>query len=149
MTVETPYPVVAIVRRPIHSPLMHFSAAALIGCLFTDIVYWRTAEIMWSDFSSWLVSAGVLLGGLAAIAALVDLFTGRLAIVGTRGRWAMVGYVIALVVSAFNALVHTHNAWTSVMPWGLALSAVVTAILVVAGLMSWGEGYRVAREVIA
>jgi uncharacterized membrane protein len=149
MTVEMPYPVVAIVRRPIHSPLMHFSAAALIGCLFTDIAYWRTAEIMWADFSSWLVSVGVLLGVLVVIAGLVDLFTGRLRVIGTRGRLAIVGYLIALMVSVFNALIHTHDAWTSVVPWGLALSAITTVILVVAGLMSWGEGYRVSREVIA
>jgi uncharacterized membrane protein len=149
MTFETPYPAVTIVRRPIHSPLMHFSAASLIGCLFTDIAYWRTAEIIWADFSSWLVSVGVLLGVLALIAGLVDLFTGRIRVIGARGRVAMVSYLIALVISVFNALIHTHDAWTSVVPWGLTLSAISTVILVVAGLMSWGEGYRVKMEVIA
>jgi hypothetical protein len=36
-----------------------------------------------------------------------------------------------------------------VVPWGLTLSAISTVILVVAGLMSWGEGYRVKTEMIA
>jgi uncharacterized membrane protein len=38
--------------------------------------------------------------------------------------------------------VHTHDAWTAVMPWGLTLSAVVVAILLFTGWMGWSMVYR-------
>ncbi len=42
---------------------------ACFGCaLVTDIVYWRTADIMWADFSAWLLTVGLIFGVLAAIA---------------------------------------------------------------------------------
>jgi uncharacterized membrane protein len=38
-----------------------------VGTLITDIAYWRTAEMMWADFSAWLGSIGVLMSILGAI----------------------------------------------------------------------------------
>jgi uncharacterized membrane protein len=136
------------VRRPIHSLVAHFSAACLVGALFTDITYWRTAEMMWADFSAWLVTVGVVLGAVAVVAGLFDLFTGRLRGLGQPGKLRIVGYLLALVVSIFNAMIHTHDAWTSVVPWGLTLSAIVTIILVFVGVMGRREQYSSQLEVI-
>ena len=36
-----------------------------------------------------------------------------------------------------NAFVHSRDAWTSVVPTGLALSAVVVLLLVVLGWTGW------------
>jgi uncharacterized membrane protein len=39
-------------------------------------------------------------------------------------------------------LVHTRDAWTSVFPWGLVLSAAVVLILLFTGWMGWSMVYR-------
>jgi uncharacterized membrane protein len=38
--------------------------------------------------------------------------------------------------------VHTRDAWTSVVPWGLVLSAIVVLILLVTGWLGWAMVYR-------
>jgi uncharacterized membrane protein len=52
------------------------------------------------------------------------------------------GNIAALVLSIFNALIHTRDAYTSVVPSGLILSALVVAILLVTGWNGWTMVYR-------
>jgi uncharacterized membrane protein len=112
-------------------------SACFAGALLTDIAYWRSTEIMWANFSAWLISAGVIVGYLGAIVGLIDLLNSRV----LRPRisvWPyLIGNAVALILATINMLVHTRDAWTSVVPWGLALSAAVTAILLITGLMGW------------
>jgi len=39
-------------------------------------------------------------------------------------------------------LIHTRDAWTSVVPWGLALSTITVLILLFTGWMGWTMVYR-------
>src|SRR3954451_25096242 len=125
--------------RPLYPMLVPFPIACFAGTLVTDLVYWRTAEMMWADFSAWLVTAGVILGFIAAIAGLIDFlgsrFTGEEAPTWTQ----VIGNVLALLLAVLNMLVHTHDAWTSVVPWGLVLSALVVVILVFTGWIGWSR----------
>jgi uncharacterized membrane protein len=133
-----------VYRRPIRRPLCAIPTAFAMSCfiatLATDAAYWATANIMWVDFSDWLVTVGVIAGWLAVLVALIEALTAR------RFRlwpsWPVViGYVIALILATVNMLVHTRDAWTSVVPWGLVLSAVTVLALLVSGVMR-----RVAPE---
>jgi uncharacterized membrane protein len=54
----------------------------------------------------------------------------------------VIGNLIVLVLATINMLVHTHDAWTSVVPWGLTLSAVSVLILLFTGWMGWAMVYR-------
>ena len=67
-----------IARHPIHPMLVPVPIVCFIGALLTDIMYAVSAEIMWADFSAWLLVVGVIVGCLAAIAGLVDLLSNRL-----------------------------------------------------------------------
>jgi uncharacterized membrane protein len=49
---------------------------------------------------------------------------------------------VALVISIFNALIHTRDAYTSVVPTGLILSAIVVLILLITGWNGWTMVYR-------
>jgi uncharacterized membrane protein len=135
-------PRVYVARPPIHPMLVSFPIACLAGTLLTDLVYWRTAEMMWADFSAWLISAGVVLGWIALIAGVVDLALHRY--VGARGGiWAYaIGNVVALLLATLNMFVHTRDAWTSVVPWGLALSAATVVVLVFTTFVGWSMLYR-------
>ena len=80
-----------------------------------------------------------MLGALAVLAAVVDLLTGRLSRAG-RPVWPyLLGSIVVLVISFFNALVHSRDAWTSVVPTGLALSAAAVIVLLLAGLVGWNS----------
>jgi uncharacterized membrane protein len=123
-------------RRPLYPLLAAFAVSCLAGTLATDIAYWLTADIMWVDFSDWLVTVGVIVGYLTIAVALIEMFAAR----STRLRrpnWAWaIGLIGALILATLNMFVHTRDAWTSVVPWGVVLSAVVAAIVCVSVLMT-------------
>jgi uncharacterized membrane protein len=119
-------------RVPVFPIPLAFAVSCLIGGLATDIAYARTANVMWADFSAWLVTIGVVVGWLSLVVAVIELIAVR-SLLGFPTWPVVIGYIIALLLATLNMLVHTHDAWTSVMPWGLALSAVVVIILLVAG----------------
>jgi uncharacterized membrane protein len=113
-----------------------------VGTLLTDLAYWKTAVMMWADFSAWLVSTGVVFGFIALIVWIVDLLRGPF-VRAQLPRWPYaIAYLIALVLGVVNMFMHTRDAWTSVVPWGLALSAIAAVILLVAGWMSRTVVYR-------
>ena len=139
---DNPRSTASIAGHPIHPMLVTIPIACFVGTLLTDIAYWRTAEMTWANFSAWLLTVGVIVGILAAIAGLTDFVGGR----GIRAQptaWLhMAGNLVALVLSFFNMLIHTRDAWTSVVPTGLILSALVVIVLIFTGWLGWGLVYR-------
>jgi uncharacterized membrane protein len=128
--------------RPIHPMLVPIPIACFVGTFLSDVAYWRTAEMMWSNFSAWLVSVGVVVGFFAGIAGLID-FIGNRAIRDQPPAWPhAVGNGVVLVLATLNMLVHTRDAWSSVVPWGLVLSTAVVLILTFTGWMGWSMVYR-------
>jgi uncharacterized membrane protein len=96
-----------------------------LGALLSDIAYYKTYQIQWSNFASWLIAGGLVLAGLALLFALVNLLrTDRKA-----GRAVM--YPVLLLVTwalgLVNAFEHAKDAW-AVMPMGLVLSVIVTLL---------------------
>jgi uncharacterized membrane protein len=131
-----------IAGHPIHPVLVPFPIACFVGTLLTDLTYWWTADMMWADLSAWLLAVGVILGWLAAIAGLVDFLGDRL-IREQAPAWPhAIGNIVALILATLNMLVHTRDAWTSVVPWGLTLSALVVLILLFTGWLGWSMVYR-------
>jgi len=131
-----------IAKHPIHPMLVPFPIVCFVGTLITDIAYYATANMIWADFSAWLVTVGVIMGVLAAIAGLID-FLGNRLIRAQRPAWPHVlGNILVLVLATFNVFVHGRDAWTSVVPIGMILSAIVVLILPVTGWLGWSMVYR-------
>ncbi|MBZ5759061.1 MULTISPECIES: DUF2231 domain-containing protein [Rhizobium] len=141
MTNPIIYPV-RIVKPPLFPILWHFALACFIGTMITDITYWRTAEMMWANFSAWLLTAGLMVGAVAALVCLVDFFVGRLVGVNRLSAIYVLGNGVALVLAIFNALIHSRDAWTSVVPMGLVLSAATLIVLILGGLLGRTPVYR-------
>lgn len=142
MNIENPGSATRIGAPPILRVLVSFPIACFPGALATDIAYALTADMMWADFSAWLLAAGMFMGVLAAIVGLVD-------IVAHRRRWSpraaltlVIGSLFVLILAAFDNLVHSRDAWTSVVPFGLALSAVTVAVMLIT---VWFSSVRVYR----
>jgi uncharacterized membrane protein len=140
---------VRLVRKPIHSIFWHFAVACFIGALATDITYSQTAEMMWANFSAWLLAAGLAIGVLATLLCVFDLLTRRLVGVN-RLTWPnVIGSIVVFTLAFLNSLVHSRDAWTSVVPMGLILSAITVIVLLVAGLLGRLVSYRRAVGVVA
>lgn len=131
-----------IARHPIHPILIPIPIVCFIGALVTDIAYAVTAEMMYADFSAWLLFIGIIFGVLAAIAGLID-FLGNRLIRQKAPAWPhLIGNLVVLVLVFFNNMIHTRDAWTSVMPAGLILSIVTVLILPVTGWLGWELVHR-------
>jgi len=118
--------------RPIHKILVSFSAAYFAGALVTDLVYWQIPDVLWERFSIWLITAGLIMAGFAAIAYVIDLAGGRRI---DRPAWPRaVGYTLAVLLSLVNAFVHSRDGYTAVVPTGLMLSELVVVVL---SLTAW------------
>jgi uncharacterized membrane protein len=128
--------------HPVHAMLVPVPLVCFAATLMSDIVYWRTAAMLWADISAWLLVIGLLVSLFAATAGVID-FLGDRRIRELRAAWIHgLGNIAALVLSIFNALIHTRDAYTSVVPSGLILSALVVAILLVTGWNGWTMVYR-------
>ncbi|WP_040262575.1 DUF2231 domain-containing protein [Pseudomonas massiliensis] len=114
---------------PLHAILLGGGVALFLGALLSDIAYYQTYEIQWSNFASWLIAGALLFSGLAGLFALANLARAR----HKAGRPLV--YVLlslaAWVLGLINAFQHAKDAW-AVMPAGLALSVVVTLLALVA-----------------
>jgi uncharacterized membrane protein len=131
-----------IARHPIHPMLVPFPITCFVGAFLTDVAYWFTADMMWADFSAWLLAVGLIIGVLAGIAGLVD-FLGNRRIRSQSPAWLhMLGNVAVLVLAFFNTLVHSRDGWTSVVPTGIILSLVTVLILPFTGWLGWSLVYR-------
>src|SRR5690606_30655328 len=106
------------------------------------IAYWRSHEIQWSNFASWLIVGGLVFGAVALVWAL--LLAVRAHAPKGRALWYFVLLLATWVLGFFNALVHARDAWAS-MPAGLVLSLIVAVLACAAtaiGMAGSGTGAR-------
>src|ERR1700731_1476230 len=96
--------------RPILPALVPFPIACFAGALVTDLVYWRTSAVMWERFSIWLITAGLIIAGIAVVAGVIDLAAGKR--FQTLAWPHAIGYVLAVLLSLVNAFVHSRDAYT-------------------------------------
>jgi uncharacterized membrane protein len=118
----------------LHRGFIGAAGVLLIAAFGTDCVYYTSALWQWANFSAWLITAGLILMLIAVIVLLIDFATGR------AGRLNMFSFVLvaaAGVLSLINAFVHSRDAWTSVVPEGISLSAASTILLLIAGARGW------------
>ena len=121
--------------RPLHARVIGAGAALLIATFGTDFIYARTLLFQWANFSIWLLTGGLVMAALAGLALVLDVVLRRVG----RIHWVkFTGFVVAALLSLLNAFVHSRDAYTSVVPQGLVLSASVAAILLVLGWSGWG-----------
>jgi uncharacterized membrane protein len=131
------------IRRPIghsrarallHRGFIGAGGVLLIAAFGTDYTYYTTALWQWANFSAWLITAGLIVTLVAVILLLIDFATGR---VGRLNTGSFILVTAAALLSLINAFVHSRDAWTSVVPQGILLSAVSSILLVIAGGRGW------------
>jgi uncharacterized membrane protein len=121
-------------RRPVHPRIIGLGAALLIAAFGTDLAYANSLLFQWENFSIWLLTGGLVLAALAGLALILDIVSHRIPGIDWL-RFS--GFTAAALLSLLNAFVHSRDAYTAVVPEGLALSAVVSVILVIIGRRGW------------
>jgi len=126
----------------LHTILLAGSVSLFLGALLSDIAYYNTYQIQWSNFASWLNAGALLFAGLALVFALANLLRAR-----TKAGRPLAYFVLLLVtfvIGLVNAFQHAKDAW-ALMPTGLIMSVVVfilICITAVAGLNPRSGGLK-------
>jgi len=142
MPTASPRSTASIRSHPLHVMLVPVPIVCFVATFITDLVYWRSTAMLWADMSAWLLTVGLIVAAFAVLAGLID-FLGEPRIRQLRVAWIHVlGNGVALVLAICNALIHTRDAYTSVVPTGLILSGLVVLILLVTGWNGWSMVYR-------
>lgn len=111
--------------NPLHATLLAGTVPLFLGAMLADIAYFRSYQIQWSNFASWLIAGGLVFCGLAIVFALVNLV--RATVKTGRPLIYLLLLAAAWVLGFINALQHAKDAW-AIMPAGLILSVIVTLL---------------------
>lgn len=104
--------------HPLHAVLLAGTLPLFLGAVLSDWAYASSYQIQWTNFASWLIAGGLVVGAMALVCAILYLL---------RGSSGLVPFLLLLatwVLGFINALVHARDAWAT-MPTGLVLSIVV------------------------
>jgi len=126
-------------RTLLHRGFISAAGILLIAACGTDYLYYTTALWQWANFSAWLITVGLIVALVAVLLLLIDFVTGRAVRLNTL---SFILVLAAALTSLVNAFVHSRDAWTSVVPQGILLSAVSTILLVIAGARGWSVARR-------
>jgi uncharacterized membrane protein len=123
--------------NPLHAVLLGFPTSFFVAAFVSDITLLTTAEIQWSNFSSWLIAGGLLCGGFGIAWGLASVLRRR----GSAGRGKALLHLALLllmwIVGFINALLHGRDAWYSVTATGAVLSAITALLALAAGWLAY------------
>ena len=124
---------IAIARHSIYSMLLPVPVICFTGVLLADIAYLNSGgNLVWLDFSSWLLLAGLVSGVIAAIILLIDAIRSPAMRAGP-GLAHLLFFYLALLVELFSMFVHQRDGWTAVAGLGLTLSIIGALLILIAG----------------
>lgn len=130
----------AVAGHPVYSALLPIPIICFTGAMLTDITYSRAPDMMWLDFSSWLLLFGLIGGGIAGVVLIAELVRAG---PGRKGPLTVHFLLLlaAWIVAVFNSFIHTRDGWTAVVPTGLLLS-IAAAVLSLAAGWFWQSARR-------
>jgi uncharacterized membrane protein len=139
---DNPHSTARIAGHPLHPMFVPFPIVCFVLTLVSDLAYWKTAAMQWANMSAWLLVVGLVMAALAAIAGLIDFLGERRIRALPAVYFHAIGNVVAVVLAIFNLLIHSRDAYTSVVPTGLVLSVLTVLILLVTGYLGGEMVYR-------
>src|SRR5690606_34742059 len=120
-TTQTTHSISRHLPNPLHATLLAGTVPLFLGALLSDVAYFRSYQIQWSNFASWLIAGGLVFCGLALLFAVVNLIRAH----HRMGR-PLIYFLLLLatwVLGFINSLEHAKDAWAT-MPQILVLSVI-------------------------
>jgi len=109
-------------------PIGFFTAAWIF-----DIIYVFSTEIAWTQAASWLIVFGLFLAIIPRLINLVQVWIGSDYPQNSPIKLHFWASALAIVLSIFNAFIHSRDAY-AVVPAGVTLSTLVVVLLLLANL---------------
>jgi uncharacterized membrane protein len=142
MASRNPRSTASIAGHPIHPMLIPFPIAFFVGTFVCDLVVWGTGNPGWAEATLWLLGAGLIIAGFAAVAGLTD-FLGEARIRNlSTAWWHAGGNVVVVLIELANWLVRYAQGSAAILPTGIILSAIVVCTLLFTGWKGWELVYQ-------
>jgi uncharacterized membrane protein len=120
----------SFIANAIYGVLNPIPFGFFVAALVFDLIYLRTAVILWDKGAAWLIAIGLL---FAVIPRLVNLVQVWITSRHTALRADKVDFwlnLVAIVIATLNAFIHSRDAYAS-MPAGAWLSAITVILLAI------------------
>src|SRR6218665_3673567 len=88
---------------PLQRLFVPIAFVSLALTLATDVLFWQTANLMWQNFSAWLLFAGLIGGAIAIIAGIIDLLRPSTRLLRPRLP-EILGFLVILALAVLNSL---------------------------------------------
>jgi len=137
-----------IAGRALHPLLRPFAVAYFIAVGACDLIYSQAGVLAqygtpeFASITQWLLIAGLVTAGLAAVVALID-FLGeeRFRTLPDLGMFAA-GGTLVLLIELYNLYIRAATGVAAIVPMGLALSLSAVAVLFATPSKAWARMYR-------
>nr|WP_244754410.1 DUF2231 domain-containing protein [Rhodanobacter sp. B2A1Ga4] len=105
-----------------------------VAALIFDILYVRTAGVLWNKGAAWLIVFGLLLAVIPRFVNLAQVWITSRQIARSADKLDFWLNLFAIVAAIFNAFVHSRDAY-AVVPTGVWLSVCTVILLAIAHLV--------------
>ena len=127
---------IALVGHPIHVIMVHFPIAFAVATLGVDVVYWFSGDAFWARVGIWSTGMAFWSGVAASIVGTGELLLVRgIRLLEASWSHAVAAMTLVAIVGANWGLRLIDPA--SILPHGLALSALATVMV---GFAGWHGG---------
>lgn len=139
---SNPRSTVSFAQHPVHPMLVPFPIAFFVSTFLCDLAFWNTGNEFWATAGLWLLGAGLVMAGLAAVVGLVDVL-GDTRIRQLNDAWLHAGgNAVAVLIELYNFYTRYDEGVSAIIPTGTVLSGIVVAILLFTGWKGWELVYR-------
>ncbi|HLU02205.1 MAG TPA: DUF2231 domain-containing protein [Advenella sp.] len=102
-----------------------------VAALIFDVVYYQTAQMMWSKGAAWLITIGLFFAIIPRLINLVHVWIPRGRVVLAAEKLDFALNFIGIVAAIANAFIHSRDAY-AVVPAGMVLSVITVACIALA-----------------
>lgn len=126
---------ISIAGHPVHPTMVHFPIALLLAGFASDAAYFFTTDFFWARASLWLIGVGALGGWVAGSVGLLELIISHpLRYLITAWNHAILA-VVMLSLATFNWMIRYEHATELILPWGIYLSLLTSALILLTSLL--------------
>jgi len=124
----------SVVANAVYGVLNSIPFGFFVAALVFDIIYVRTAVILWGKGAAWLIAIGLIFAIVPRLVNLMQVWITSRRSATMTDRLDFLLNLLAIVAAIFNAFVHSRDVYAMV-PAGVWLSACTVILLAVAHLI--------------
>ena len=123
----------SIVAEGLYGLLNPIPFGFFVAALIFDIIYARSAVMLWDKAAAWLITFGLLFAVVPRLVNLVQVWITSRRIASRTDKLDFWLNLFAIVAAIVNAFVHSRDAY-AVVPAGVWLSACTVALLAIGNI---------------